>query len=53
MAEKHNPKDINKKLRSLTAEQGAALGEHLNSVYINAEKARKKTAKSTQKKSGK
>lgn len=53
MAEKHNPKDINKKLRSLTPEQSKALAANLNSVYTNAEKARKKTAKSTQKKSGK
>lgn len=50
MAEKHNPKDINKKLRSLTPEQARAFGSQLNSVYINAEKARKKSA---QKKSGK
>lgn len=54
MAEKHNPKDINKKLRSLTSEQAKALGASLNSVYINAEKARKAAEKkSSAKKSGK
>ncbi len=57
MAEKkHNPKDINKFFRNLTPEQSAAfgsqLGKHLNSVYINAEKDKKKSA-STKKKSGK
>lgn len=45
MAEKRNPKDINKKLRSLTPEQAKALGGQLNSVYTTAEKARKKTPK--------
>ena len=33
MAEKRNPKDINKKLRSLTKEQANALSDNLNSVY--------------------
>lgn len=48
MAEKkHNPKDINKKLRSLTAEQSKALSADINSAY------NKKPAKKTPKKSGK
>lgn len=52
MAKKNEHSDINKKLRSLTREQANALGASLNSVYINAEKDRKKK-EATQKKSGK
>ena len=39
MADKHNPADINKKLKNLTAEQAKAFGKALgdsNSVYIRA-----------------
>jgi len=48
MAEKHNPKDINKKLRKLTPEQGKALAADLNANYN-----KKPAKKPTQKKSGK
>lgn len=55
MAGRHNPSDINKKLKNLTPEQakafGAALGNS-NAVYTNAEKARS-AKKSPAKKSGK
>lgn len=44
MAER-NPKDINKKLRKLTAEQAKDLSKNLNSAYIDAETARKATQK--------
>lgn len=56
MADKHNPADINKKLKNLTTEQAKAFGKALgdsNSVYIRAEKARKADKKSPAKKSGK
>lgn len=33
--------DINEKLRKLTPEQAKQLGTHLNSVYIEAEKAKR------------
>ena len=55
MATKRKPSDINEKLRNLTSEQAKAFGKALadsNSVYIEAEKARK-AKKSSTKKSGK
>ena len=43
--------DINDKLRTLTPEQAKQLGAHLNSVYIEAEKAkRQKEATASSKK---
>ncbi len=39
--EKHNPSDINEKLRKLTREQSNALAASLNEVYIRAARERK------------
>lgn len=43
MAER-NPKDINKKLRSLTKEQAESLYQQLNSCYPDKKAPAKKTA---------
>ena len=47
-----NPKDINKKLRSLTKEQAVQLASALNSAYPD-KKSAKKPAKKPATKSGK
>lgn len=49
MAER-NPKDINKKLRSLTKEQSKELAAHLNDCYPDKKSADKKTDKKPAKK---
>ncbi len=44
MAER-NPKDINKKLKNLTAAQAKELAKGLNSVYTDAENTKKPAQK--------